>query len=161
MSLTSWLDKHLWAIPPLVFLAAEAGLLAWSKKSHSPTLMASTPLTARQQVYGSLTGSSSALLGLALAAVAILAAFGPRPDPTGREPKLAHARTLLVGSLFAASFFLLVILVDATLALAMDARSTGNIAIVTILESSILASVVGLLLGGLGLALVIKERAQS
>jgi len=54
-----------------------------------------------------------ALLGLALAAVAILVAFGPRPVCTSEkaqaEKRLARARAALVSSLLVAAFFLLVI----------------------------------------------------
>jgi hypothetical protein len=123
------------------------------------------PLTSRQQIYSSLTGSSSVVFGIAFAAVAILAAFGPRPATSGEqirnEAALARARANLVGSLLAASCFLLVVLITATLALAVDSRPIGNSAITTLIESSIAASVLGLFISGLGLALVIAERSRQ
>jgi hypothetical protein len=59
-----------------------------------------------------------------------------------------------------ASLFLLVILVTATAAIAVDARPAGNSVIAAIVEGSCAASVAGLLMSGLGLALVIAERSQ-
>lgn len=159
-----WLDRNPWLVPILVFLAAGLALGIWSADSTKPVLLATAPLAARQQVYTSLTGSSSALLGLALAAVAILTAFAPRQSRAGQsdasETRLAHARTNLIGSLLMASFFLLVILVTATAAIAVDAAA-GNSVIMTIIEGSGAASIVGLLMSGLGLALVIAERSRQ
>jgi hypothetical protein len=165
IAVLKWLDRHLWSVPILVFLVAELALSVWSATSRSPVLLAAAHTASRQQIYSSLTGSSSALLGLALAAVAILAAFGPRPARAGQQTQneagLARARTNLVGSLLVASFFLLVILITATLALAVDSRHIGNSAVTTIIEASVVASVLGLLLSGLGLALVVAERSQQ
>jgi len=160
-----WLDRNLWLVPILGFLGAELAFGIWSAESTKPFLLAATPLTARQQVYTSLTGSSSALLGLALAAVAILAAFAPRPARAGQsaasEIRLAHARANLIGSLLVASFFLLVSLVTATVAIAVDAKPAGNSVVTAIIEGSGAASIVGLLMSGLGLALVIAERSRQ
>jgi hypothetical protein len=157
------LDRNLLLVPILVFLAAELALGIWSAERTKPVLLAAAPLTARQQVYTSLTGSSSALLGLALAAVAILTAFAPRSARAGQsaasETRLAHARTNLIDSLLVASFFLLVILVTATAAIAEEAKSAGNGVVATIIEGSGAASIVGLLMSGLGLA--IAERSRS
>jgi hypothetical protein len=125
-------------------------------------LLAATPTAGRQQVYSSLTGSSSALLGLALAAVAILAAFSPRPavlNGAQNEVRLARARANLVGSLLVASFFLLVVLVTATVGLAVNSKQPGNWLVITLIEAAAIASILGLLLSGIGLALVIAERS--
>jgi hypothetical protein len=160
-----WVDYHLWSIPVLVFLAAELALAMWSAASSAPILLAAAPLTARQAVYSSLTGSSSALLGLALAAVAVLAAFGPRPTAAGqerqRESALTRARNNLVGSLLTASFFLLTMLVIATIALPVDAKDVGNSAVTTIVEGAGIASVLGLVVSGVGLAFVVVERSRQ
>jgi len=130
MGFLRWVDRHLWSLPVLIFLLAELTFGLWSAVSSKPVLLTSAPLTARQAVYSSLTGSSSALLGLAVAAVAILAAFGPRParpgQPDRSERRLARARTIIAGSLLAASFFLLVVVITATVALAVDVRNTGT-----------------------------------
>lgn len=159
-----WVDRNLWLIPLVVFLLAALGLSVWSAESRTPVLLAAASRATRQQVYSSLTGSASALLGLALAAVAILVAFGPRLDRPGQatesEVRLARARTNIAGSLLTASFFLLVILVTATAALAVDAKHAGNNAVAAIIGASGIASVLGLLVGGLGLALVIVERSR-
>ncbi len=60
-----------------------------------------------------------------------------------------------------ASFFLLLLLITATVALAVDTRQAGNGAITMVIEGSGLASVIGLLVGGIGLALVIVERSRQ
>ena len=165
MGFLQWVDRHLWSLPVLIFLLAELAFGMWSAMSSKPVLLAAAPLTARQAVYSSLTGSSSALLGLAVAAVAILAAFGPRPagpgQPSRSERSLARARTIIAGSLLAASFFLLVVVITATVALAVDVRNTGNSVITTLIEASGIASVVGLLIGSIGLAFVIVERSRQ
>ena len=165
MGFLRWIDRHLWSLPVLVFLLCELAFSSWSAVSNRPVLLAAAPLTARQAVYSSLTGSSSALLGLAVAAVAIIVAFGPRPAGVGTpgrsEGKKAEARTTIAGSLLAVSFFLLVAVIAATVALAIDVRSTGNSAITTLIEASGISSVVGLLVGGFGLALIVVERSRS
>jgi hypothetical protein len=165
MSFLRWVDRHLWSFPVLVFLLAELAFGVWSAVSSKPVLLAAAPLTARQAVYSSLAGSSSALLGLAVAAVAILAAFGPRlargSEPSPSERRLARARTTIAGSLLAASFFLLVVAIMATVALAVDGQPTGNSVITALIEASGIASVVGLLVGGTGLAFVVVERSRQ
>jgi hypothetical protein len=165
MGFLRWIDRHLWSLPVLVFLLCELGFSAWSAASSRPVLLAAAPLIARQAVYSSLTGSSSALLGLAVAAVAVIVAFGPRPAATGIpseiERKRAEARTTIAGSMLAVSFFLLVAAVAATVALAVDVRPTGNSAITTLVEASGIAGIVGLLVGGAGLTLVVVERSRS
>ena len=123
------------------------------------TYYVSADILKQWKACSSLTGSSSALLGLAVAA------FGPRPARTGQpsrsERSLARARTIIAGSLLAASFFLLVVVITATVALAVDVRNTGNSAIITLVEASGIASVVGLLIGSIGLAFVIVERSRQ
>lgn len=166
MPVLRWIDRNLWSIPAAVFVVAELTLSVWSTSSRTPVLLAAASPAARLAVYSSLTGSSSALLGLALAAVAILAAFPPRATPSGQQPtqsesRLGRARTNVIGSLLVACLFLLGILVTATLALAIDSKHFGNSAVTTIVESSGTASVAGLLIGGLGLALVIVERSRQ
>jgi hypothetical protein len=160
-----WIDRHLWSIPVLAFLVTELALSLWSAESRRPVLLAAPAPLTRQQVYASLTGSSSALLGLVLAAIAVLAAFGPLPARTGgqarNEKSLTRAREGLVGSLLAAAFFLLMILITATLGIAVDSRHVGNSVITTFIEGSIVASVLGLLISGLGLALVIAGRSRQ
>jgi hypothetical protein len=162
--IVKWLDRNIWVALILLFLIVEVAFGIWSVTSKAPVLLAAASPTVRQQVYASLAGSSSALLVIALAVVAILAAFDPRPASPGRpaaeERQQTRARTTLVGSLLMASFFLLVILVTATIALAVDSQQAGNAAIAVLIEGASLASVLGLLMGGVGLALVIAERSR-
>jgi hypothetical protein len=165
MSFLKRIDRNLWSLPVLGFLGAELILDVWSATSSKPVLLAAAPLTARQAVYSSLAGSSSALLGLAVAAVAVIAAYGPRPTRTGepsrRERNFARARMTVAGSLLAASFFMLVVVITATIALAVDTHKSGNSAIATLAEASATASIIGLLVGGVGLALVVVERSRQ
>lgn len=148
-----------------MFLLSGLGFGLWSAVSSKPVLLAADPLTARQAVYTSLTGSFSAILGIALATVAILVAFSPRPGPTGAPTKterdLVRARTIVTGSLLMASFFMLGVVITATIAEAVDLKPVGNSAITTAIEASGVASIVGLLIGGFGLALVIVERSRG
>ncbi len=161
----TWVDRNLWSVPATVFVLAEATLSIWSAASKAPVLLAAASITTRTQVYSSLTGSASALLGLMIAAVAILAAFAPRPDGasqlTKREQQLTRARTIVISALLASSFFLLVLLITATVGLAVDSRQVGNSAITTLIEATAAASALGMLLGGTGLALVVVERSRA
>jgi hypothetical protein len=165
MGLFRWIDRHLWSIPVLVFLVTELGLSVWSAASSRPVLLAAASLTIRQAIYSSLTGTSSTFFGIAVAVVTILVAFALRTNSQGqttaRERALARARTIVVGSLLASSLFLLVIVITATVALGVDSKPRGNTAITTLIEASGIASVSGLVVGGIGLALVIIERSQG
>jgi hypothetical protein len=58
-----WLDRNLWSLPAAAFVLGEAGLSIWSASSKAPVLLAAASITVRTQVYSSLTGSASALLG--------------------------------------------------------------------------------------------------
>src|SRR4051812_8305004 len=95
-----------------------------------PILLSAMSPTNRQPIYASLTGSSSSLLGFAIAAVAILSAFRPRTRKSEAakiaERRVAAARDRLVISLLATSMFLLVLLVASSLAIATDGRRIGN-----------------------------------
>ncbi|MFI7332827.1 hypothetical protein [Micromonospora aurantiaca (nom. illeg.)] len=166
-----WIDRKPWTIPVIAFPIAAVLLTAWSHLSDQPVLLSASDKATRQQVYSSLTGSSSALLGFAIAAVAILAALAPRrPDnPSDRarnsevaqEKNAARARTKVIWTLLATSLFLLVILVTASIAIAVDTRSVGNPLITVVIASASFASIAGLLFGGLGLSLAVVERSLS
>ena len=166
MGILRQIDKQLWLVPIAGFLLVGAGLGSWTAASSQPVLLAAATVTARQSMYSSLTGSSSALLGLVVAAIAILVAFPVRTTNDGRtstqrEGQLARARTILIGSLLSASCFLLLLLMTATVAIGLDTRPRGNSAIITVIEASCLASMLGLVVGGLGLTLVIVERSRQ
>jgi hypothetical protein len=164
--LLSWLDRHLWTVPILTFVAAEIGLSIAQAAMSGPALIAQTQPSIRQQIYSSLTGSSSSLLGFLIAAVAILAAFGPRTtsrvdrDSAHRERSLAGARSQLMSFMLTTSFFLLVVLVGSSLGLAIDARTVGNPVFCCVVLGGVLASVVGILISGFALALAVVERSR-
>jgi hypothetical protein len=153
-------DRNLWSVPAFVFLATELAFELWSVVGDKPVLLATAAVTTRQEVYSSLTGSASAFFGASLAVVAILVVF-PRLAATGTEQALALARTRVVGVLLASSGFMAMVVVVATIAIAVDVKPAGNTAITTLIEASCIASVTGLAVGGFGLALVIVERSRQ
>ncbi|GIF75298.1 hypothetical protein Asi02nite_48160 [Asanoa siamensis] len=105
------------------------------------------------------------MLGFVMAAVAILAAFGPRAGTShamqGAERRFARARGHIIVSLLATGAFLLVLLVTASLALATDTKPDGNPFVLVVLLGSAVASTVGLMLSGLGLSLAVIERSKG
>ncbi|MER6191984.1 MULTISPECIES: hypothetical protein [Streptomyces] len=164
-ALGQWLDRHLWALPIFIFALVEAGFIAGNFASNDAFLLASLKAESRKEIYSSLTGSSSGLLGFALAAVAIMAAFGRRnastPEDHGREDRLAEARVGISKILLATSVLLMVILVTATLAIGIDDDKVGGFAITSIITSAAVASVIGLIVSCAGLALSLTERSRQ
>ncbi|WP_406453650.1 hypothetical protein OG782_22385 [Streptomyces sp. NBC_00876] len=116
----------------------------------------------RKDIYSSLTGSSSGLLGFALAAVAILSAFAPKVDAQGtnrrKEREMAEARSDIAKCLLVTSLFLMVLLVVSTIGIGVDAEKGGNRLISSLILSAAFSSLVGLLISGLGVTLSILER---
>lgn len=155
-------EKNWWVVPILAFLCVLACLVLMSVFG-GPRLLAAAQPGARKDIYSSLTGSSSGLLGFALAAVAILAAFAPR-DTQGadrqKEKKLADARSDIAKCLLVTSLFLVVLLVASTVGIGIDpSHGPGDIAIATTVASAAFASLIGLLISGLGVTLSILERS--
>lgn len=166
MRLLYWIDRNLWSVPALVFLLTEAVLLSLGAASRIPILLCSAKPEIRQQLYSSLSSTASSLLGFAIAAVAILAAFNPRRKSTnnlGRpsEKQLSRARGYVSVSLLATALFLLILLVTVTFALSLEPKKNGSLGLTSIVLSSATASLVGLLASGVGLALAIVERTQE
>jgi hypothetical protein len=128
-------------------------------------LLARLEVESRKEIYSSLTGSASGLLGFALAAVAIMAAFGRRtassPDQHRRENRLAEARVGVSKILLATSVLLMTILVAATLGIGIDDEKTGSFALTSIVMSAAAASVIGLLVSCAGLTLSLVERSRE
>lgn len=145
----------------MVFIGGAICLTLMSVLS-GPSLLAAVKPDLRKDIYSSLTGSSSGLLGFALAAVAILAAFAPKVDTQGRnrrkEEDMADARSDIAKCLLVTSAFLMVILVASTVGIGIDAGSEGNASLSIIIVSAGFASLVGLLISGLGVTLSILER---
>lgn len=166
MRLVDWFDRNMWAVPALTFVLTETTLIAWRVGSGSPILLSSAQPAIRQQIYTSLASTASSLLGFAIASVAILAAFSPRAERTQMrtqpdERQLARARAYVTVSLLATALFLLILLVTTTVALGLTPTANGKFAIVSTAISSALASLTGLLTGGLGLSLSIIERTRT
>lgn len=165
MRFLRWIDRNLWSTPVIVFLMACLGFGVWSAASSKPVLLGAASPTTRQAVYSSLAGTSGTLFGITVAVVTILVAFAPRADPTPQgihaEHGMTQARTIVIGSLLTASFFMLVVSIAATIGLAVDSKPAGNSAITTLVEAAGIAGIIGLLVGGAGLALVIAERSRQ
>lgn len=164
-SIRQWLDRHLWVLPILVFLIIETAFIATRFLKNGAFLLAQLDTENRKEIYSSLTGSSSGLLGFALAAVAIMAAFGRRtastPDQHNRENRLAEARVGISKILLATSVLLMVILVASTLAIGIDDSKTGSFTLTSIVTSAAISSVMGLLVSCAGLTLSLAERSQE
>lgn len=164
-SIGRWLDRHLWVLPILIFVLLQACFIAAHYLRHDAFLLARLESESRKEIYSSLTGSSSGLLGFALAAVAIMAAFGRRTPNSShqhnRENQLAEARVGISKILLATSVLLMVILVAATLAIGIDDGKTGSFAFTSIITSAATASVIGLLVSCAGLTLSLAERSRE
>lgn len=157
----TWIDRRLWVAVPLAFLGVELAQVTWATLSERPVLLARSSSEVRADLYSSLTGSSGALLGFTIAAVAILVTFAPRHgsgvDVT-REDNLGRARRKLVGVLLATAAALGFTLVCATLALGIDRGDSARSWLEQLVVSGAVASMLGLTLGGLGFTLAVLER---
>lgn len=164
-SLLRWVFSNLWSIPIGVFLASATAITAFTTVNGGPILLASVNASLRKDIYSSLTGSSSGLLGFCLAAVAILAAFTPRRGNTSTsrhyERNMANARSDIAKCLLTTSLFLIFILVSSTIGIGVDSSPAGNLIISSIATSAGFASVTGILISGAGVTLSILERGQG
>ncbi|HEY1211990.1 MAG TPA: hypothetical protein VGE93_00020 [Bryobacteraceae bacterium] len=155
------LDKSLWLLPIGLFLLAEITLCGFYFANDSLLIAAIGPST-RKDLYSSLTGSSAALLGFVLAAVTILASFGLRDTKSAeshrREVRMTSARTIIVKCLLATAALLMLILICATVGLAIDVKKHGNIGLTSLTASASFGSLVGILVSGGGLTLAVMER---
>ncbi|MFC8292454.1 hypothetical protein ACFUJ0_03420 [Streptomyces sp. NPDC057242] len=160
-----WVDKHLWTLPFFTFLFTGTSLIAIRYFYAKEFFLAAVEAENRKEIYSSLTGSSSGLLGFALAAVAIMAAFGKRPtsnqDDRNRENRLADARVGISKILLATSVFLMAILITATVGIGIDDDKVGSFPITTIIVASSVSSLIGLLVSGAGLTLSLMERSRN
>jgi len=161
----NWIDRNLWVVPTIMFLLVEVALFIWSKASSKPFLLSSLAPSLRQPVYSSLTGTASALLGFVIAAVAILAAFGPRTPKTASaqalEKQIAAARDRIVALFLVTAVFLLLVLVVATIGIATDTRKVGNPVINLFTMGGSAASLFGLLVSGATVTLAVLERSRA
>ncbi|MEV8329617.1 hypothetical protein [Streptomyces niveus] len=163
--LANRVGSNLWVIPIACFTIAEALLIAVAFWFDDPILLVSVKPELRKDIYSSVTGSSSGLLGFCLAAVAILAAFAPKRDdrPAARrhEREMAEARSDIAKCLLVTSLFLVIILGFSTVGIGADVREQGNVAIAGTVTAAGLAAIGGILISGLGVTLSILERSQN
>lgn len=160
-----WFDRNLWATPLTLFIAAEAILIPLQLNSEKGVLIEAISEDARGDLYSSLSGSSSGLLGFALAAVAILAVFSPRRTESRaariREENLATARVKVIGTLLTTSLMLLAVLIASTMGIALDSGKRGNPILGNLVFCCSLSAAIGLLLGGLGMGLSVLEKNRA
>ncbi|MGW6911573.1 hypothetical protein [Streptomyces sp. NPDC054940] len=163
-SLAAKLNRNWWVLPIIAFVVAEVTTVVMQTVT-GPRLLGAIKPDLRKDIYSSLTGSSSGLLGFALAAVAILAAFAPKSEARGRdrrrEQDLADARNDIAKCLLVTSVFLMTILVTSTVGIGADASPKASLPISTVVVSAGFASLVGLLISGLGVTLSILERNSA
>jgi hypothetical protein len=157
-----WLDRNHWAIPIIGAFTTGATLWIWAIFDSRPIVLAAAKSQIRQQMYTSLASSSGSLLGFTVAAVTILAAFGqvkmPDKERQKQEEGLARARSIVSGSLLASAFLLLLSLITSTLLLGLDAGDVAPELWIIVNLSVSTGAIIGLIVGGLGLALAILER---
>ena len=151
-----WIDRHWWAVVVMTFAGTEVAFVLWQ-----PVLLGRIGKNDRGDVYSALSSSSGALLGFTIAAVAILATFSPVRIGHAHEVNLTIARRRLVQVLLATSGFLGLTLVLSTTALGVDRAAKGHGWIEQLTLASVGASTVGLVIGGIGFALAVLERANS
>ncbi|MEV4598347.1 hypothetical protein AB0K15_13145 [Amycolatopsis sp. NPDC049253] len=136
--------------------------MAWSIIDANPVVLAAAKQPVRQQIYSSLASSSGSLLGFTIAAVTILAAFGqvkmPSREQRGREKDLAKAREIVSGALLVSALLLLAVLLVSTVLIGVDSSEHAPETWIIIDLSLSLGAVLGLIIGGFGLALAILER---
>jgi hypothetical protein len=170
-----FLDRNMWVFPVSMFVVCEIILTAWAVISDPPILLSAAKPEVRQQFYSSLTGTSSSLLGFSVASVAILAALAPRkrdndgyyqhgsPRLEGQvsETDLAEARGFVAVTLLVTSFFLLLLLITASVALSLQPKHSASPWLTNLTLGSAMASLTGLIFGVLGLALAVIERARN
>jgi len=154
-------DRRPWIVPLVVFVLVCSFALVWSR--FAPPL-SFTSGALRQQVYSSLTGSSSSLLGFLIAAVTILAAFGKRPTAVladqRREEALAHARTRLVVVLLTTALMMLVVLLTASTALVLSNSPDRLVLADAVILGASAGGVLGLIYSCFGLGLAVAERSR-
>lgn len=160
-----WIDRHLWALPIIIFVITEVGFILAHSLKGDALLLARLDAGRRKDIYSSLTGSASGLLGFALAAVAIMAAFGRRsvaaPEERERENRLADARVGISKILLATGVLLMVILVAATVGIGVDDRKVGLFSLTSVVMAAGFSSVIGLLVSCAGLTLSLVERSRE
>lgn len=144
--------------PLVIVLAAGGGSLAlqivWSELSNGPVLIGRLDRGTRGILYGSLATSAAALLGLTIAAIAILLTLDDGRASVAEMQKLT-AWEILNRTLLAAATFLGLDLLVSTVALGIDSGTNPN---AYFEGTALVVSVVAfceLAVGGIAFALVV------
>lgn len=123
MPLLQWADDHPVAATLIVALVVFMGLHTWSAAHDGPLLLARAEPTARLTLYGQITATAVALLGISLTVLAILLALSDRPAIADIRESDTWPR--LQGLLLMVGLLALVALVSAHVAAAVDDGSIG------------------------------------
>jgi hypothetical protein len=150
-----WADDHPVAATVLLAILCFLGLHLWSILHRGPLLLARADPPTRLTLYGQITATAVALLGISLTVLAILLALPDRPAVADIRESDTWPR--LRGLLLTVGLLALLGLVAAHVAAAVDDRTAG----IEWLEQSVLAcaatTVLALLAAGITFWLVITE----
>lgn len=163
MNMWRAIDRNLWCLPVILFALSISLVTILNWRFHVVASFTYSPL--RQQVYSSLAGSSSSLLGFLIAAITIIAAFGRRHqtivEEIRRERILAAARAQIVILLLVAATFILFVLLASTIALSASNAPNRLYVLDGLILSSSIAALVGIITGAAALSLAVIERGRS
>jgi hypothetical protein len=150
-----WADDHPVAATIGLAIICFAGLHVWSAAHDGPLLLARADPTARLTLYGQITSTAVALLGISLTVLAILLALPDRPaiaDIRGSDtwPRLR-------GLLLTVGLLALIALVAAHIAAALDDGKTGIEWLEQVVLACALTIVLALIAAGVTFWLLLKQ----
>jgi hypothetical protein len=148
-TLTQRLDRLWWLF--IILLAALLSILFWIISSPSFSFLGNLRADGRSGLYSAIAGISAGLLGFSFAAIAILTAI-----PRQQNARFKAARNQTVSVLLAVSLVMGISLVLALIGMIIDQGSLAPAWLASSLIGTLLASVFGLVLGGLSLAILIR-----
>jgi hypothetical protein len=153
---------HAW--PFVIFALAGGGSVAlqivWSQISAKPVLIGRLNPGTRAILYGSLATSAAALLGLTIAAIAILLTLDDGRTKVAEMQKLS-AWSILNKTLLAAATFLGVDLLVSTIALGVDSDHGANGYVEGLVLAVSVVAFCELAVGGLAFALVVLNLTRQ
>jgi cytosine/uracil/thiamine/allantoin permease len=153
--LLRWADDHPVAATLIVAVVVFVGLHIWSTAHDGPLLLARAEPDARLTLYGQVTATAVALLGISLTVLAILLALPDRPAIADIRESDTWPR--LQGLLLMVGLLALAALISAHVAAAVDDRQGG----IEWLEQIVLAcsatTALALLIAGVTFWLVLRE----
>lgn len=155
------LDRR-WPSVTFVIVTASVGggSSLWSALTEPDPLIARLEAQVRRDVYGSLAGSSGALLGFSIASLAVLLALD-QDRPAVARMRALPAWSLLNRTLLVAGGLLGLTLVLSTVGIAYDGGATPHVAFEIITVTAASTAFAELAVGGAALALVISNAVRD